>query len=267
MRRAWENCGNLREMGNLERLTIRLPLWLVTIAAVVLSLPGAAVALSVEGSIEEVVAGHVSNFNGVIDGIDPNILELPTSAPVCTGYRTMMGVRFCSSYQNVSVGSGGDQIGNISQSDNDRYFINPSQGNAAMHVELEFGLNALQSEASRIEISVEVAQAHATSPVVAYLYNYQTGRYDVVGTTIGTADSLIVTPASSVYLSSLSGTARANLLVINSDTGIFTGDARSRGGIYVDWIAAQVIPEPSAAILTSLGLLGLVLVGRPSRRR
>lgn len=257
-------------MGNMMLSEARPRLWLLCLAAACL-LPGTSAAFSSDVSITSLEVGHVDLTGSGLAGldIDPNDIQLPGIVVGCNSAVMYFGSRVCTSYQMAP----GDQTntdapGDVSSSDDDRYFINPTtKGHAALKVDLQLGASLLAQGLDRLEVKAEVGQAHAGAPVYAYAFNNTTGLYTVVGTYTGLADGLIRMGLDSSLVNSNSVT----LLLINADLGIRSGQGQRRAGMYVDAVGIGVtgtgpIPEPSAALLTGLGLLGLAFLSRPRRK-
>ena len=219
--------------------------------------PGVALAISEYASITEIEAGHVlvPDQNLVISD---NQAELD-----CVDYRMFYNTKICTTY---GPSAPMDTPGDIVQSNNDRYFVNPLEGRAAMRIGFQAGASLLSGELQRIELTAEVSQSSAGSPIMLVLRNYRTGELDLMGSYSGTTDGTIRYSMTNNLDDYLFGN-QMEAYLINSSLGIPDGTGYRRGGMYIDLVQIRTttgppIPEPSAAILTSLGLLGLALIAR-----
>jgi hypothetical protein len=238
----------------------------VLIAVLGLSLPQAALALSEDASINQVTSGHVNTLDLVNLEIDANQLTLPVASPTCIATTSWRGRTFCAQYATSSGPlAPTDVAGDMSASDDNRFYVDPTEGYAAMRLEL--GISLLKSEVDRIDISAEVAQSHAGRPVQAFIFNHSTGLFEASGSYVGTADGMLRHTIAAGASNYVSGSQTLTMLLVNADQGIRSGSVRARDGMYIDLVNisvadGQMVPEPTAAILTGLGLLGLTLATR-----
>jgi hypothetical protein len=238
---------------------------LLLVAVLGSSLPGSAFALAEDASIDIVTAGHVDSLDLGNLVIEANRMTLPAPSPSCLSTTMWRGRTFCAKYDDPApLTTNTDVVGDIAASDNDRYVVDPSTGYAAMRVEL--GISLLKSEVNRIDISAEVAQSHAGQPIQALIFNHDTGRYEHAGSIAGSSDAFLrhtILGNASAYVS---GTSSLTMLLINVDRGINAGTLRLNDSMYVDYVNISVdnsvVPEPGAAVLTTLGLLGLTVASR-----
>jgi len=139
-----------------------------------------------------------------------------------------------SGWRNWYTASASDESA-LSASDNWRYrTYDPGSGdNAAMIFEYTFDDDA--NSISEVDLQIEVAQSYADDAIFVYLWDYDAGRYDVLGQMTGTSDRLLsysITSNAGRYLDDATG--QLTVFAVNQDS------YGSWASIHVDYIDVAV---------------------------
>ncbi|MFK7894623.1 MAG: DUF6701 domain-containing protein [Myxococcota bacterium] len=122
-----------------------------------------------------------------------------------------------SGWQNWVTASSSEESA-LAASDNIR-FISPDAGfgdNSAMIFEYTF--NDSQASLDSIDIAIEVAQAWNDDAIYIYIWDYDAGRYDVLGRDSGTSDTLLNFSITSDPAQYLDGSGNLTIFLVNQDS-------------------------------------------------
>lgn len=213
-------------------------------------------AIPVLVTIDEIQTGRVTLTAEqlVASMVDEDALELDAPSPTCAATRRFFSSRICTQYAAGPPADTPEGRQALAVSDDDRYHTNPNgSGLSALRLDL-----SLAASIQTLRLDAEVAQASPDAPLIAYVFNHDSGRYDVVGMRAGRSDGLLQGFLDTVHIAG----GNVTLILVNSASG--------RSGFYVDTVGFDdegSVPEPSPALLTALGLAGLAAARRARAAR
>lgn len=110
------------------------------------------------------------------------------------------------------------QLRALTASDNSRYLgWDPGSGdNSAMIFEYTFDDD--EAQLSQIDVEIELSQAYPEDANYVYLWDYDAGRYDVLGRQAGSSDQLLTFALTSNPGRYLSSSGQLTLFVVNQDS-------------------------------------------------